>query len=180
MGALIAGAQHRKQFEERLKAILKKVKESKNPIILFIDKIHTVLGAGATGEGAMDAANILKPILSRGELWCIEVTTHKEYRNSCHTSNRFGHESCATLFAQKNSQPEEIDNLEKKDTQLTIDKIALERAEADNKIFEIVADLKCYAIPEAKIRLTELKNQTKEKSMLSLQVTPQLIEDVVS
>ena len=61
-------------------AVIKEVKESKIPIILFIDEIHTVLGAGATGEGAMDAANILKPMLSRGELRCIGATTLEEYR----------------------------------------------------------------------------------------------------
>ncbi|KAK3817194.1 MAG: AAA ATPase domain-containing protein [Benniella sp.] len=79
MGALIAGAKYRGEFEERLKAVLKEVKESEQGIILFIDEIHLVLGAGKT-DGAMDAANLLKPMLARGELRCIGATTLDEYR----------------------------------------------------------------------------------------------------
>ncbi len=79
MGALIAGAKYRGEFEERLKAVLKEVTESKGQIILFIDEIHTVVGAGAT-QGAMDAGNLLKPMLARGELHCIGATTLDEYR----------------------------------------------------------------------------------------------------
>lgn len=79
MGALIAGAKFRGEFEERLKAVLKEVTESKGQIILFIDEIHTVVGAGAT-QGAMDAGNLLKPMLARGELRCIGATTLDEYR----------------------------------------------------------------------------------------------------
>ncbi|PSB25755.1 ATP-dependent chaperone ClpB [Stenomitos frigidus] len=79
MGALIAGAKYRGEFEERLKAVLKEVTESKGQLILFIDEIHTVVGAGAT-QGAMDAGNLLKPMLARGELRCIGATTLDEYR----------------------------------------------------------------------------------------------------
>jgi len=79
MGALIAGAKFRGEFEERLKAVLKEVTESRGNIILFIDEIHTVVGAGAT-QGAMDAGNLLKPMLARGELRCIGATTLDEYR----------------------------------------------------------------------------------------------------
>jgi ATP-dependent Clp protease ATP-binding subunit ClpB len=79
MGALIAGAKFRGEFEERLKAVLQEIKESKGGIILFIDEIHLVLGAGKT-DGAMDAANLLKPMLARGELRCIGATTMQEYR----------------------------------------------------------------------------------------------------
>ena len=80
MGALIAGAKYRGEFEERLKAVLKEVSSSEGKIILFIDELHTVVGAGAGGEGAMDAGNLLKPLLARGELHCIGATTLDEYR----------------------------------------------------------------------------------------------------
>ena len=79
MGALIAGAKYRGEFEERLKAVLKEVTNSEGQIVLFIDEIHTVVGAGATG-GAMDASNLLKPMLARGELRCIGATTLDEHR----------------------------------------------------------------------------------------------------
>jgi ATP-dependent Clp protease ATP-binding subunit ClpB len=79
MGALVAGAKFRGEFEERLKAVLKEVTESGGNIVLFIDEIHTVVGAGAT-QGAMDAGNLLKPMLARGELRCIGATTLDEYR----------------------------------------------------------------------------------------------------
>jgi len=78
MGALIAGAKYRGEFEDRLKAVLKEVKESDGEIILFIDEIHMIVGAGA--EGAMDAGNMLKPMLARGEIHCIGATTLNEYR----------------------------------------------------------------------------------------------------
>jgi ATP-dependent Clp protease ATP-binding subunit ClpB len=79
MGALIAGAKYQGEFEERLKSVIKEVVDSSGDVVLFIDEIHTLVGAGATG-GAMDAANILKPALSRGELQCIGATTLKEYQ----------------------------------------------------------------------------------------------------
>ncbi|MBR2264001.1 MAG: AAA family ATPase, partial [Firmicutes bacterium] len=79
MGALIAGAKYRGEFEERLKAVLNEVKSSEGQIILFIDELHTIVGAGKT-DGAMDAGNLLKPMLARGELHCIGATTLNEYR----------------------------------------------------------------------------------------------------
>ena len=79
LGALVAGAKYRGEFEERLKAVLKEITDSDGTIILFIDELHTVIGAGAS-EGAMDASNLLKPMLARGELHCIGATTLDEYR----------------------------------------------------------------------------------------------------
>ena len=79
MGALVAGAKYKGEFEERLKSVIKEVTNSDGRIILFIDEIHTLVGAGG-GEGAMDAANILKPALARGELRSIGATTLNEYQ----------------------------------------------------------------------------------------------------
>ena len=79
MGALIAGAKYRGEFEERLKAVLEEIRKSEGRIILFIDELHTIVGAGKT-EGSMDAGNLLKPLLARGELHCIGATTLDEYR----------------------------------------------------------------------------------------------------
>ena len=80
MGSLIAGAKYRGEFEERLKAVLKEVTKSDGQIIMFIDEIHTVIGAGATSGGAMDASNLLKPALAAGNIRCMGSTTYKEYR----------------------------------------------------------------------------------------------------
>ena len=79
MGALIAGAKYRGEFEERLKAVLNEVTDAAGEIILFIDEMHTLVGAGK-GDGAMDAANLIKPALARGELHCVGATTLDEYR----------------------------------------------------------------------------------------------------
>jgi ATP-dependent Clp protease ATP-binding subunit ClpB len=80
VGSLIAGAKYRGEFEERLKAVMKEVSSSEGRIVLFIDEIHTLIGAGAGGDSSLDAANILKPLLARGELHCIGATTLNEYR----------------------------------------------------------------------------------------------------
>ena len=79
MGALVAGAKYKGEFEERMKGVLKEVEESNGNIILFIDEIHTIVGAGK-GEGSLDAGNMLKPMLARGELRVIGATTIDEYR----------------------------------------------------------------------------------------------------
>ncbi|MCD9155113.1 ATP-dependent chaperone ClpB [Aeromicrobium duanguangcaii] len=82
LGAMVAGAKYRGEFEERLKAVLSEIKESNGQIVTFIDELHTVVGAGATGDSAMDAGNMLKPMLARGELRMIGATTLDEYRES--------------------------------------------------------------------------------------------------
>lgn len=80
VGSLVAGSKFRGEFEERMKGVLKEIEESKDTIILFVDEIHLLMGAGASGEGGMDAANLLKPMLARGQLHCIGATTLGEYR----------------------------------------------------------------------------------------------------
>ncbi len=80
LAAMVAGAKYRGEFEERLKAVLEEIKGSDGQIVTFIDEIHTVVGAGAGGEGAMDAGNMLKPMLARGELRLVGATTLDEYR----------------------------------------------------------------------------------------------------
>lgn len=80
MGALVAGAKFRGEFEERMKAVLREIKDSEGKIILFIDELHTVVGAGTVADSSMDASNLLKPMLARGELHCIGATTTNEYR----------------------------------------------------------------------------------------------------
>ena len=80
MGLLVAGAKYKGEFEERLKSVIKEVTDAEGEIILFIDEIHTLIGAGGGGECAMDAANLLKPALARGELHAIGATTLKEYQ----------------------------------------------------------------------------------------------------
>ncbi|MBV9485077.1 MAG: ATP-dependent chaperone ClpB [Frankiaceae bacterium] len=82
LAAMVAGAKYRGEFEERLKAVLNEIKESDGEVVTFIDELHTIVGAGATGEGAMDAGNMLKPMLARGELRLIGATTLDEYRTS--------------------------------------------------------------------------------------------------
>jgi ATP-dependent Clp protease ATP-binding subunit ClpB len=80
VGALVAGSKYRGEFEERMKGVLKEITESKEMIVLFVDEIHLLMGAGSSGEGGMDAANLLKPMLARGQLHCIGATTLAEYR----------------------------------------------------------------------------------------------------
>ena len=89
MGALVAGAKFRGEFEERLKAVLKEVQEAEGKVVLFIDEMHLVLGAGKGSDGAMDAANLLKPMLARGELRCIGATTLDEYRQHVEKDSAF-------------------------------------------------------------------------------------------
>ena len=218
MGALVAGAKYRGEFEERLKAVLNKVKESNGNIIMFIDEIHLIVGAGKS-DGALDASNMLKPMLARGELHCIGATTLNEYRtyiekdaalerrfqkvlvteptvedtisilrglkerfesfhgvkitdlalvSAASLSNRYItdrflpdkaidliDEACASIRMQLESNPTEIDELNRKILQLEIERVALSK-EIDQlskeRLLKVVNELK-----EFKKRLNELK-----------------------
>ena len=103
MTALMAGAMYRGQFEERLKAVLKKIKESEGKIILFIDEIHTIVGAGKT-EGSSDAGNMLKPLLARGELHCVGATTLDEYRKYMETDKALERRFQPVMVAAPNEE----------------------------------------------------------------------------
>ena len=152
MGALISGAKYRGEFEERLKAVLKAVTDAQGEIILFIDELHTVVGAGAA-EGALDASNLLKPLLARGELHCIGATTLDEYKKHIekdaalvaaavlshrYISDRFlpdkaidlVDEAAARLRTEIDSMPAELDEISRRVLQLEIEREAL-RKETD-------------------------------------------------
>lgn len=89
VGSLVAGSKYRGEFEERMKGVLKEIEESKEMIVLFVDEMHLLMGAGASGEGGMDAANLLKPMLARGQLHCIGATTLAEYRKHIEKDQAF-------------------------------------------------------------------------------------------
>ena len=224
MGALVAGAKYRGEFEERLKAVLTKVKESNGNIIMFIDEIHLIVGAGKS-DGALDASNMLKPMLARGELHCIGATTLNEYRtyiekdaalerrfqkvlvteptvedtisilrglkerfesfhgvkitdsalvSAATLSNRYItdrflpdkaidliDEACASIRMQLESNPTEIDELNRKILQLEIERVALSREKdqlSKERLLKIENELK-----EFKKRLDELKTKWEQE-----------------
>ena len=224
MGALVAGAKYRGEFEERLKAVLSKVKESNGNIIMFIDEIHLIVGAGKS-DGALDASNMLKPMLARGELHCIGATTLNEYRNyiekdaalerrfqkvlvteptvedtisilrglkerfesfhgvkitdaalvsAASLSNRYItdrflpdkaidliDEACASIRMQLESNPTEIDELNRKILQLEIERVALSKEKdqlSKERLLKIENELK-----EFKKRLDELKTKWEQE-----------------
>ncbi|PIG84559.1 heat shock protein hsp98 [Aspergillus arachidicola] len=178
VGSLVAGSKYRGEFEERMKGVLKEIEESKETIVLFVDEIHLLMGAGSSGEGGMDAANLLKPMLARGQLHCIGATTLGEYRNEGASVNEtisilrglkekyevhhgvnildgaivsaatlasryltarrlpdsavdLIDEAAAAVRVTRESEPEALDNLERKLRQLQIEIHALEREKDD-------------------------------------------------
>ena len=228
MGALIAGAKYRGEFEERLKAVLNKVKQSNGNIIMFIDEIHLIVGAGKT-DGALDASNMLKPMLARGELHCIGATTLNEYRmyiekdaalerrfqkvivsepsvedtisilrglkdrfeafhgvkitdgalvNAAVLSNRYitdRHlpdkaidlidEACASIRMQLDSNPIEIDELNRRITQLEIERVALSKE--DNALSQERLKKLDEELKDSKAKLADLTEKwNKEKDGL--------------
>lgn len=230
MGALVAGAKYRGEFEERLKAVLNKVKESDGKIIMFIDEIHLIVGAGKT-DGALDAGNMLKPMLARGELHCIGATTLKEYREyiekdsalerrfqkvlvsepsvedtisilrgikerfemhhgvhitdnaiiaAANMSNRYItdrflpdkaidliDEACASIKMEIDSKPTELDDIDRKITQLKIEQMAL-RKESD--------DSSKARLEKLNVELSELDSKEKELTQKWKQEMKQLDE----
>ncbi|OVA09809.1 ClpA/B family [Macleaya cordata] len=253
MCALVAGTTYRGQFEERLIAVLKEVEEAEGKVTLFIDEIHLVLGAGRAG-GSMDAANLFKPMLARGQLRCIGATTLEEYKKYVETDAAFerrfqqvyvaepsvaetisilrglkeryeGHhgvrihdralviaaqlssryitgrrlpdkaidlvdEACANVKVQLDSQPEEIDNLERKEIQLEIEQHALQK-ETDNasngRLLEVkkeLFDLRYKVQPlktkyrKEKERIDEIRKlkQKREELLVSLQEAVRIMD----
>jgi ATP-dependent Clp protease ATP-binding subunit ClpB len=227
MGALVAGAKYRGEFEERLKAVLNKIKESEGRIILFIDEIHLIVGAGKT-EGALDAGNMLKPMLARGEIDCIGATTLNEYRqyiekdralerrfqqvivqepsvadtisilrglkeryetfhgvqitdgaivSAAVLSNRYLtdrylpdkaidliDEACSSIRVEIDSMPEELDENERKITQLEIEKLALEKEKDEAskyRLQKLVAELDILKTETAKLKEKWLAEKEK-------------------
>lgn len=234
MGALVAGAKYRGEFEERLKAVLNKIKESNGNIIMFIDEIHLIVGAGKS-EGALDASNMLKPMLARGELHCIGATTLNEYRkfiekdsalerrfqkvtvqeptvedtisilrglkerfetyhgvkitdnalvSASSLSNRYItdrflpdkaidliDEACASIRMQLESNPTEIDELNRKILQLEIERVALSKEKDElskDRLEKLVNELNALKDRNKilKEKWEEEKNQIKENKSL--------------
>ncbi|CAF1666421.1 unnamed protein product, partial [Adineta ricciae] len=241
MGALVAGASHRGEFEERLKSVLKEIESSNGGIILFIDEIHLVLGAGKA-EGAMDAANLLKPMLARGELRCIGATTLDEYRkyiekdpaferrfqqvmvkepsvadcvsilrglkdryeshfgvrildsalviaaqlSNRYITNRFLpdkaidliDEACASIRVQLDSQPEVIDQLERRELQLDVEATALsqEKDEASKQRLKQVKE-ELSKIRE-ELKPLKLRHQAEKQRVDELRKLKQKMENL--
>ena len=239
VGALIAGAKYRGEFEERLKAVMKEVASSEGRIILFIDEIHTLIGAGAGGDSSLDAANILKPLLARGELHCIGATTLNEYRKYIEKDPAFARrmqkvmideptvsdtiailrgikdryeqhhgveisddaiisavtlskryitdrylpdkaidlvdEACAKIRMQRDTMPEELDEINRKLMQLQIEKVSMKNDDSEaakKRLEEMEKDIADLTVK--KNELTAIWQEEKSESAKQTEIKKQL------
>jgi len=241
MGAMIAGAKYRGEFEERIKAVLKEVKEAEGNIILFIDEMHLILGAGQT-SGSMDAANLLKPMLARGELRCIGATTLDEYRQHVEKDKAFERrfqqvyvkepsitdtvsilrglkdryeqhhgvqiqdtavvmaakladryipdrympdkaidlidEACANVRVQLDSQPEVIDELERKKLQLQIEATVLEKEKDEMSVKRLCAVREELHSIQEKLQPLLLQHQSEKNRVENIRRLKDKIQDI--
>src|SRR5437763_209970 len=169
LGAMVAGAKYRGEFEERLKAVLTEIRESNGQVVTFIDELHTVVGAGATGEGAMDAGNMLKPMLARGELRMVGATTLDEYRQHI--------EKDPALNARWEKEKSGLNRVGELKERLDDLRGQADRAQRDGN-FELASRLMYADIPSAEKELAEATaSEQSRDAMVKEEVGPDDVAD---